>query len=183
METSSQACSRQSWLSTAASTWLTHSRPGVDRIQRNFEPLQRQVETWRKTQITDATAKLIFYSAFIDGKLEAPRSLLPEIHRLYFDSQGAGQLSSLSLTCENRCCLRRLRDAADYYGAGTNASTHNDCGPGRRVDSRLNRGSHDRQSRYIVDHRHRSPHIARLFSGRRRRTRLPPSEAHAALVV
>lgn len=23
---------------------------GVDRIQRNFEPLQRQVETWTKTQ-------------------------------------------------------------------------------------------------------------------------------------
>jgi hypothetical protein len=60
---------------------------GVDRIQRNFEPLQRQVETWRKTQITDETAKLIFYSAFIDGKLEAPRSLLPEVHRLYFEPQ------------------------------------------------------------------------------------------------
>jgi len=60
---------------------------GVDRIQRNFEPLQRQVETWRKTQITDETAKLILYSAFIDGKLEAPRSLLPEVHRLYFEPQ------------------------------------------------------------------------------------------------
>ena len=44
---------------------------GVDRIQRNFEPLERQVETWRKTQITDETAKLIFYSAFVDGNLEA----------------------------------------------------------------------------------------------------------------
>jgi hypothetical protein len=31
---------------------------GVDRSQRNFEPLQRQVELWRKTQITDDTAKL-----------------------------------------------------------------------------------------------------------------------------
>ena len=40
---------------------------GVDRIQRNFEPLQRQVETWRQTQITDDTAKLILYSAFVDG--------------------------------------------------------------------------------------------------------------------
>jgi DNA polymerase III delta prime subunit len=60
---------------------------GVDRIQRNFEPLQRQVELWRKTQITDDTAKLIFYSAFIDGKLEAPRTLLPEVHRLYFEPQ------------------------------------------------------------------------------------------------
>ncbi len=40
---------------------------GVDRIQRNFEPLQRQVEVWRKTQVTDERAKLIFYNAFIDG--------------------------------------------------------------------------------------------------------------------
>ena len=32
----------------------------------------------------DDTAKLILYSAFIDGKLETPRSLLPEVHRLYF---------------------------------------------------------------------------------------------------
>jgi predicted Holliday junction resolvase-like endonuclease len=42
---------------------------GVDRIQRNFEPLQRQVELWRKTQVTDERAKLIFYNAFIDGAL------------------------------------------------------------------------------------------------------------------
>lgn len=60
---------------------------GVDRIQRNFEPMQRQVESWRQTQITDERAKLIFYSAFIDGKLEAPRTLLPEVHRLYFEPQ------------------------------------------------------------------------------------------------
>jgi len=26
---------------------------GVDRIQRNFEPMQRQVERWRQAQITD----------------------------------------------------------------------------------------------------------------------------------
>jgi len=31
---------------------------GVDRIQRNFEPLQRQVELSRKTQITNDTARL-----------------------------------------------------------------------------------------------------------------------------
>ncbi|HET9281234.1 MAG TPA: DUF932 domain-containing protein [Candidatus Angelobacter sp.] len=60
---------------------------GVDRIQRNFEPMQRQVESWRQTQVTDERAKLIFYSAFIDGKLEAPRTLLHEVHRLYFEPQ------------------------------------------------------------------------------------------------
>ncbi|HEY2231862.1 MAG TPA: hypothetical protein VGK01_00150 [Candidatus Angelobacter sp.] len=62
---------------------------GVDRIQRNFEPRQRQVELWRKTQITDDTARLIFYSAFTDGKLEARRSMLPEVHRLYFEPEYA----------------------------------------------------------------------------------------------
>jgi hypothetical protein len=60
---------------------------GVDRIQRNFEPMQRQVEHWRQTQLTDERAKLIFYAAFIDGKLDAPRSLLSEVHRLYFEPQ------------------------------------------------------------------------------------------------
>ena len=60
---------------------------GVDRIQRNFEPMQRQVEGWRQAQITDERAKLIFYSAFVDGNLAAPRSLLPEVHRLYFEPQ------------------------------------------------------------------------------------------------
>ena len=60
---------------------------GVDRIQRNFELMQRQVECWRQTQITDAQAKLIFYSAFVDGKLDAPKSLLPDVHRLYFEPE------------------------------------------------------------------------------------------------
>jgi hypothetical protein len=60
---------------------------GVDRIQRNFEPSQRQVELWRKTQITDDTARPILYTAFIDGKLEAPRRPLPEVHRVYFEPQ------------------------------------------------------------------------------------------------
>jgi hypothetical protein len=60
---------------------------GVDRIRRNFEPMQRQVEHWRQTQLTDERAKLIFYVAFVDGKLEAARSLLSHVHRLYFEPQ------------------------------------------------------------------------------------------------
>ena len=57
---------------------------GVDRIQRNFEPMQRQIETWRSSQISDERAKLILYEAFVEGELEASRSLLPEVHHLYF---------------------------------------------------------------------------------------------------
>ena len=32
---------------------------GVDRMQRNFEPMRKQVETWRQTELTDVTAKMI----------------------------------------------------------------------------------------------------------------------------
>ena len=60
---------------------------GVDRIQRNFEPMRRQVESWGQTQITDEQAKLIFYSAFVEGRLDAPKGLLSDIHRLYFQPE------------------------------------------------------------------------------------------------
>ena len=58
---------------------------GVDRIQRSFEPMRRQVELWRQTQVSDDTAKLILYRAFVEGELDAPRSLLSPVHRLYFE--------------------------------------------------------------------------------------------------
>ena len=66
---------------------LIDTLAGVDRIQRNFEPMQRQVEEWRGSQISDERAKLILYEAFVDGELEAPRSPLPEVHRLYFEPE------------------------------------------------------------------------------------------------
>src|SRR5713101_7735280 len=46
---------------------------GVDRMQRNFEPMQHQVETWRASRIQDEAAKLVIYRAFVEGDLEAPK--------------------------------------------------------------------------------------------------------------
>jgi len=57
---------------------------GVERMQRNFEPMKRQVEQWQESQIPDVTAKLIIYRAFVDGELEAPSSLMVAVHRNYF---------------------------------------------------------------------------------------------------
>jgi len=57
---------------------------GVDRIQRNFDPLRKQVETWRGTQITDDSAKLLIYEAFIEGELDLPKHLARDVHRHYF---------------------------------------------------------------------------------------------------
>ena len=50
---------------------------GVDRMQRNFEPMRKQVETWQRSELTDVTAKVVIYEAFVEGKLEAPKHLGP----------------------------------------------------------------------------------------------------------
>src|SRR5258708_39685901 len=57
---------------------------GVERMQRNFEPMQKQVEAWRGSQITDDMAKLTIYRAFIEGDLEVPRHLARSVHTNYF---------------------------------------------------------------------------------------------------
>src|SRR4026209_467866 len=58
---------------------------GVDRIQRNFDPLRQQVEAWRSSQITDEQAKLVIYRAFIENELSVPRVLARDVHRNYFE--------------------------------------------------------------------------------------------------
>ncbi len=45
---------------------------GVDRMQRNFEPMRREVEAWQRSELTDVTA-MVIYEAFVEGKFEAPK--------------------------------------------------------------------------------------------------------------
>jgi hypothetical protein len=45
---------------------------GVDRMQRSFEPMRKQVEAWQRSELTDVTAKVVIYEAFVEGELEAP---------------------------------------------------------------------------------------------------------------
>ena len=58
---------------------------GVDRMQRNFEPMRKQVEAWQRSELTDVTAKVVIYEAFIEGRLEAPKHLARSVHDLYFE--------------------------------------------------------------------------------------------------
>ena len=41
---------------------------GVGRMQRNFVPVRRQVEAWRKCELTDVTAKVAIYDGFRRGQ-------------------------------------------------------------------------------------------------------------------
>lgn len=57
---------------------------GVDKIQRNFDPLKNQVHKWQQEYLRNEEAKLIIYAAFVEGKLKAPNGLMPLVHKLYF---------------------------------------------------------------------------------------------------
>jgi len=57
---------------------------GVDRMQRSFEPMRKQVEAWQRSELTDVTAKVVIYEAFVEGELEAPKHLARTVHDLYF---------------------------------------------------------------------------------------------------
>jgi hypothetical protein len=57
---------------------------GVDRIQRNFEPMKKQVEAWKATRISDEAAKLVIYRGFVQGELDVPKHLARRVHEQYF---------------------------------------------------------------------------------------------------
>ncbi|MGA2147317.1 MAG: DUF932 domain-containing protein [Bryobacteraceae bacterium] len=58
---------------------------GVDNMQRNFTPMVEAVERWRTSQLSDVSAKLLIYEAFIEGALEVPHHLDRRVHDLYFN--------------------------------------------------------------------------------------------------
>ena len=56
---------------------------GVDRIaEKASEPKRRkQVEAWQRSELTDVTAKVVIYEAFVEGRLEASKA--PRTQRLH----------------------------------------------------------------------------------------------------
>lgn len=59
---------------------------GVDSIQRNFKPMVESVDRWKQSQLSDVSAKLLIYRAFVEGSLEVPRHLDRVVHEYYFNS-------------------------------------------------------------------------------------------------
>jgi hypothetical protein len=73
---------------------------GVDRMQRSFEPMRKQVEAWQRSELTDVTAKVVIYEAFVEGRLEAPKHLARSVHDLYFESR-YDEFRSCKRSCPN----------------------------------------------------------------------------------
>ena len=51
--------------------------------------MQRQVETWQRFELTDVTAKVVIYEAFVEAKMDAPKHLARTVHDLYFEQKYA----------------------------------------------------------------------------------------------
>jgi len=67
---------------------LIHSLEiGVSDMQRNFVPMTEQVNRWRDSQLTDVTARLVIYQAFIEAELDIPKHLAVPVHKLYFNPE------------------------------------------------------------------------------------------------
>lgn len=58
---------------------------GVDRVQRQFEPMTEQINVWQNHQLADVEAKHLIYRSFIEGELDAPKHLAPVVHQAYFE--------------------------------------------------------------------------------------------------
>jgi hypothetical protein len=58
---------------------------GVDRMQRNFEPMRKQVEAWQRSELTDVNAKPVIYEVFVEGRLEAPKHPARSVRDPYFE--------------------------------------------------------------------------------------------------
>src|SRR5258708_15628548 len=53
-------------------------------MERNFAPMQKQVESWQSMELSTVSAKMIVYEAFIESELEVPKHLARREHDLYF---------------------------------------------------------------------------------------------------
>jgi hypothetical protein len=47
--------------------------------------MRKQVEAWQRIELTDVTAKVVIYEAFVEARLEAPKHLARTVHELYFE--------------------------------------------------------------------------------------------------
>lgn len=70
-------------------------------MQRNFEPMRKQVEAWQSRALTEVTAKVVIYEAFAEGKLEAPKHLARTVHDLYFEPKYHREAALRSACCQH----------------------------------------------------------------------------------
>jgi Domain of unknown function (DUF932) len=57
---------------------------GVERMQRGFAPMGRQIDAWRAHDLPDSLARNVIYAAFIEDGMPIPKHLAKVVHQHYF---------------------------------------------------------------------------------------------------
>jgi len=58
---------------------------GVDRVQRQFLPMQERVSVWQNHQLPDSEARQLIYKAFVYDEVDAPKHVMKDVDRHYFN--------------------------------------------------------------------------------------------------
>lgn len=58
---------------------------GIDRVQRKFQPMVQQVDVWKNHALPDIRAKEVIFDAFVGDGLDAPKHLMKQVAREYFE--------------------------------------------------------------------------------------------------
>src|ERR1700722_3902681 len=64
---------------------------GVDRMQRNFEPMRKRVEAWKKNELTGVDREGGHLRSFRGRQTGNVKARCPTVHDLYFDRRNPGR--------------------------------------------------------------------------------------------
>jgi hypothetical protein len=104
---------------------------GVDRMQGNFEPMRKQVEAWQGSELTDVTAKVVIYEAFVEDSWRVPNTL-PAPCTICFSSRSTRN----SGRARSGVCRMRSRNSIPSHNSGRRPSLADSWKPTSR--SRFN---------------------------------------------
>lgn len=90
---------------------------GVARMQRNFEPLSKQVEAWQATKIEDDEARLLIYQAYIGGDLKLSPRLMKPTHDAFFGDDRFEANTFWRLSNAFTSAFKKLEDPIRAYQA------------------------------------------------------------------
>lgn len=58
---------------------------GVDRVQRQFQPMLDRIDAWKNHQLADISAQQLIYRAFVHDEIDCPKHLMKDVDSLYFN--------------------------------------------------------------------------------------------------
>ena len=56
-------------------------------MQRHFEPMKRDIDVWQNHSLGDTVAKSIIFDAFVADGVDAPKHMVRDVARHYFEPQ------------------------------------------------------------------------------------------------